>query len=225
MPLALFDLDNTLIAGDSDVTWGRFLADIGAVDPVVTHTTHTRFYEEYLQGTLDIREFCRFAFRPLVEHPLSRLESWRQQFLHDYIRPMIAPGTPALLEQHRRAGDTLVIITATNSFVTRPIAELLGVAELIATEPEMRNGQFTGELYGTPSFREGKVTRLQEWLLARGESPEHIAAATFYSDSQNDIPLLEAVRHAVAVDPDPALAEHARRRGWREISLRSPSAP
>jgi len=221
MRLALFDLDNTLLAGDSDHAWGSFLADIGAVDAETYSRANDAFYAQYLDGTLDIREFCRFVFRPLAQNPLSTLERWREEFLEEQIRPMIAPGATDLLERHRRSGDTLLIITATNSFVTGPIAEMLDVPHLIATEPEFRDGRFTGELAGTPCFQEGKVERLQQWLRAQGQTDGALARACFYSDSRNDIPLLEAVGEPVAVDADPALAAHARHRGWPHISLRS----
>ncbi len=220
MRLALFDLDNTLLAGDSDHAWGRFLAEVGAVDAESYTRANDDFYAQYLAGTLDIYEFCRFVFQPLVAHPLPRLEQWRGEFLRERIQPMIAPGAAKLLAQHRAAGDTLLIITATNSFVTRPIADLLGVDNLIATEPEFRDGRYTGELAATPCFQEGKIERLRDWLRDRGEPLQAMANACFYSDSRNDIPLLEAVGEPVAVDADPALAAHARQRGWPHISLR-----
>ena len=220
MRLALFDLDNTLLAGDSDHAWGRFLAEVGAVDAESYTRANDDFYAQYLAGTLDIYEFCRFVFQPLVAHPLPRLEQWRGAFLRERIQPMIAPGAAKLLAQHRAAGDTLLIITATNSFVTRPIADLLGVDNLIATEPEFRDGRYTGELAATPCFQEGKIERLRDWLRDRGEPLQAMANACFYSDSRNDIPLLEAVGEPVAVDADPALAAHARQRGWPHISLR-----
>ncbi len=220
MRLALFDLDNTLLAGDSDVAWGHFLASVGAVDGKEYVRMHDYFYEQYMEGTLDIREFCRFSFQPLLEHPLPHLQQWRQRFVEEHITNMVAPGSASVLEQHRAAGDTLVIITATNSFVTRPIADLLGVEHLIATEPEISDGRFTGELQGIPCFQDGKIQRLQHWLEARGEPLTRIAEATFYSDSRNDIPLLEAVRTPVAVDPDPLLAAHAEQKGWPRMSLR-----
>jgi HAD superfamily hydrolase (TIGR01490 family) len=223
MRLALFDLDNTLLAGDSDVTWGRFLAEVGAVDAQAYTRANEAFYEQYVAGTLDIREFCRFVFEPLVRHPLPVLERWRREFIEERIRPMIAPGTPALLEEHRRAGHTLLIITATNRFVTQPIAELLRVPHLLATDPEFRDGRYTGEIAGTPCFQEGKIQRLQEWLREQGEPEERIGEARFYSDSRNDIPLLEAVAEPVAVDADPALEAHAEARGWPRISLRTPA--
>jgi HAD superfamily hydrolase (TIGR01490 family) len=220
MRLALFDLDNTLLAGDSDHAWGRFLAEVGAVDAETYTRANDAFYAQYLAGTLDIYEFCRFVFQPLVAHPLPRLERWRGEFLRERIRPMIAPGAAELLARHRATGDTLLIITATNSFVTRPIADMLGVEHLIATEPEFRDGRYTGELAATPCFQEGKIERLRDWLGERGEPEQTMARACFYSDSRNDIPLLEAVGEPVAVDADPALAAHARERGWPHISLR-----
>lgn len=220
MRLALFDLDNTLLAGDSDVTWGHFLASIGAVDGKEYARAHDTFFTQYNQGTLDIAEFCRFAFRPLVTHPLEQLLQWRERFIQEQIRPMIAPGTPGILRQHQDAGDTLVLITATNRFVTGPIADLLGIENLIATEPEMVNGKYTGEVNGVPCFQSGKIQRLEQWLEIRGESKDRIAEASFYSDSRNDIPLLEAVSDPVAVDPDPVLAAHAEHKGWRQLSLR-----
>jgi HAD superfamily hydrolase (TIGR01490 family) len=169
MRLALFDLDNTLLAGDSDHAWGRFLAEVGAVDAETYTRANDAFYAQYLAGTLDIYEFCRFVFQPLVAHPLPRLERWRGEFLRERIRPMIAPGAADLLARHRATGDTLLIITATNSFVTRPIADMLGVEHLIATEPEFRDGRYTGELAATPCFQEGKIERLRDWLGERGE--------------------------------------------------------
>ena len=225
MTLALFDLDNTLLAGDSDHAWGEFLIRMGAVNPTCHAETNDHFYQEYVAGTLDIHAFCRFAFAPLAEHPRQQLEAWRERFLDEVIRPMIAPGAPALLERHRTAGDELIIITATNQFVTQPIADMLGVDRLIATLAEEReDGEFTGELEGTPCFQEGKIVRLHQELADHADPEATIASATFYSDSRNDIPLLERVGRPVAVDPDPALDEHARQRGWPRISLRQPEA-
>jgi HAD superfamily hydrolase (TIGR01490 family) len=224
MQLAIFDLDNTLLAGDSDHAWGHFLAEVGAVDPDAYTRANDDFYAQYMAGTLDIYEFCRFVFQPLVRHPLPQLQRWRDTFLQERIRPMIAPCAPSLLARHRDAGDTLLIITATNSFITRPIADMLGIRELLATEPEFRDGRYTGELAATPCFQEGKIERLRQWLRERGEPESVMAEAFFYSDSRNDIPLLEAVRRPVAVDADPALAAHARHRGWPQISLRDPAA-
>ncbi|WP_017940791.1 MULTISPECIES: HAD family phosphatase [unclassified Thioalkalivibrio] len=225
MALALFDLDNTLLAGDSDHAWNQFLAEVGAVHPTCHAETNDRFYQEYVAGVLDIHEFCRFAFSPLAEHPRAQLDEWRKRFIDTLIRPMIAPGAPRLLAEHREAGDELVIITATNQFVTQPIADMLGVDHLIATLAEEReDGEFTGELTGVPCFQEGKIVRLRQHLADHPDPEGTIAQASFYSDSRNDIPLLEQVGRPVAVDPDPTLAEHARNKGWPVISLRDTTA-
>jgi HAD superfamily hydrolase (TIGR01490 family) len=216
--LALFDLDNTLLAGDSDHEWGQFLVDLGIVDRSEYEALNHRFYEQYKAGTLDIREFCRFSFAPLAAHPLDQLHGWREQFMRERIEPMIAPGARRLLMKHREAGDALVIITATNRFVTEPIAHLLGVEHLLATEPHFERGCYTGELEGVPCFQGGKVTRLEQWL----NTQPHLTldGSWFYSDSHNDLPLLERVAYPVAVDPDETLAETAQARGWKQISLR-----
>ncbi|APZ42183.1 HAD family hydrolase [Acidihalobacter ferrooxydans] len=216
MGLALFDLDNTLLSGDSDYEWGRFLADIGAVDREQYARTNARFHADYLAGRLDIHAFSRFSFTPLAENPPGVLQAWRAQFLEERIRPLVGAPALALVEKHRAAGDTLMIITATNSFVTRPIADLFGVAHLIATEPKRVGERFVPEIEGIPAFQEGKVLRLQAWLEAH---PELDGERWFYSDSRNDVPLLERVDHPVAVDPDETLAQIAAERGWPVISL------
>jgi HAD superfamily hydrolase (TIGR01490 family) len=217
MPLAIFDLDNTLLAGDSDYLWGVFLAERGIVDADHYERENERFYREYKEGRLDIHEFLRFALAPLARHAPSELAAWRDAFLVKKIDPIILPKARHLVERHRLAGDTLLIITATNSFVTAPIAARLGIPHLIATEPALRDGHYTGEVEGVPSFREGKVIRLEQWLEAHGAT---LAGSSFYSDSHNDLPLLERVDHPVAVDPDPALAAFAGARGWPILSLR-----
>lgn len=218
MGLALFDLDNTLLDGDSDHEWTRFLMDEGIVDRETADQANERFYADYVAGTLDIHAFARFAFEPLAAHPPERLEAWRARYLRERIEPMITAGARELVERHRAAGDTLVLITATNSFVTRPIADLLRIEHLIATEPRRVDGRFVAEIEGTPAFREGKVTRLEHWL---GSRPELAGAESWcYSDSHNDLPLLERVDHPVAVNPDPSLAEIAATRGWPVIGLR-----
>ncbi len=216
MPLAIFDLDNTLLAGDSDYLWGRFLAEIGAVDGDAYERENQRFYDDYRAGHLDIMAFLAFSLRPLAENRPQDLVAWHARFMREKIEPCITAAAEALLASHRAAGDTLMIITATNAFVTAPIAARLGVAELIATEPEMRDGRYTGRVAGVPSFREGKVTRLQQWLDAHGAT---LDGAAFYSDSHNDLPMLERVDRPVAVDPDDVLKAHAERRGWPVISL------
>ncbi|MEW8043212.1 MAG: HAD family hydrolase [gamma proteobacterium symbiont of Phacoides pectinatus] len=217
MALAIFDLDNTLLAGDSDYLWGVFLAEHGIVDARWYEQENERFYREYREGRLDIHEFLRFSLKPLSEHPLERLHAWRERFLEEKIEPIILPRARELVERHRAAGDTLMIITATNAFVTAPIAQRLGIEHLIATEPEHLGDRYTGRVAGTPSFQEGKVERLGSWLRA---SDADLNGSSFYSDSHNDIPLLERVEHPVAVDPDAALAAHAARLGWPVITLR-----
>lgn len=217
MRLAIFDLDNTLLSGDSDHLWGEFLAEHGLVDGEHYRRENDRFLADYQAGRLDIHEFLRFSLAVLTRHEASELTRLRARFIDEKIAPIVAPGAPGLLARHREAGDHLMIITATNSFVTSPIAQRLSVDSLLATEPEMRDGRYTGEVSGTPCFREGKITRLDQWLT------EHVAdlsGATFYSDSRNDLPLLERVDHPVAVDPDPVLTETAHNRGWPIISLR-----
>jgi len=216
MALALFDLDETLIAGDSDYEWGSHLVDIGKVDADYYTSENERFYKEYLEGTLDVYEFLKFALRPLADHPYEELCDWRDNYIQKRIKPIIKSKTYDLLKKHRDAGDYLVIVTATNSFITEPTKEIFGMDDLIATEPEMKDGKFTGQVYGTPSFGPGKVTRLKEWLEGSKHSLE---GSYFYSDSRNDIPLLELVSHPIAVDADKVLSEHAAKNNWQHISL------
>ncbi|SFN43284.1 histidinol-phosphatase [Marinobacter pelagius] len=217
MTLALFDLDNTLLAGDSDHAWGEFLVEEGLVDAEEYRKANDRFYEEYLNGELDIFHYLRFALQPLARHDMDELLAWREAFLEKKVRPMMQDKARELLDQHRQQGHTLMIITATNRFVTEPIAELLGVEHLIATEPELVNGRYTGEVAGVPSFQDGKVTRLNDWLDHHKRTLE---GAWFYSDSHNDVPLLKQVENPVAVDPDPRLEALAKESGWPVISLR-----
>jgi len=220
LALAIFDLDNTLLGGDSDYLWGLFLAEQGIVDGAEYERANARFYADYRAGRLDIYAFLRFALAPLRDNAPEDLLRWRAQFLHEKIAPIILPAARTLIERHRAAADTLLIITATNAFVTAPIAEALGVPHLIATVPEQVDGRYTGGVAGTPAFQEGKVVRLHEWLSASGAD---LAGSSFYSDSHNDLPLLERVDHPVAVDPDEPLERHARARGWPVISLRKPA--
>ena len=218
MRLALFDLDNTLLAGDSDFEWAQFLIEQGVLDREVYEARNQIFYDQYKAGTLDIYEFLDFQLKPLSRHSRAQLDNWHADFMARKIIPMIAAGTPALLEKHR--DDVCVIVTATNSFVTAPIAKYLGVPHLIATEPEQIAGEFTGRPDGLPSFKEGKVRRLHEWLAGRGESLADVSESWFYSDSLNDLPLLEVVKNPIAVDPDATLKAVAEGRGWSVISLR-----
>jgi HAD superfamily hydrolase (TIGR01490 family) len=215
--LAIFDLDNTLLRGDSDHAWGEFLVEQGAVDRARYASENDRYYAAYLAGTLDIYEFLeQHQLRPLAENDRATLERWRAEFVRSKIAPLITPAARALVEQHRARGDTLLIITATNSFITTPIATAFNIPHLIATEPEELNGQFTGKVAGIPSYREGKVERLSEWLHDRHEN---LDGSWFYSDSHNDLPLLNMVDHPVAVNADETLAQYARTRGWTMIEL------
>jgi HAD superfamily hydrolase (TIGR01490 family) len=215
--LAIFDLDNTLLAGDSDYLWGQFLVEQGIVPPEDYEQANQAFYQQYREGTLDINEFLAFQLAPLGRHEPSQLERWRSQYLEEKIRPIILPQAQDLLASHRAQGHILLIITATNRFLTEPIAHMLGVDDLIATEPEIQNGHYTGRVKGIPSYREGKVTRLDAWLKKRTLA---LDLSWFYSDSHNDIKLLERVTYPVAVDPDEILAAHARTKGWTILSLR-----
>lgn len=217
MRLAIFDLDHTLLTADSDFLWGQFLCQQGVVDADAYARENLRFYQEYQAGTLDIEAFCAFSFKPLTEHPRARLEAWRAAFLADKIEAVIAPGALPLIRQHKAAGDYTLIMTATNSFITQPIAERLGVDALIATDPEEVDGRFTGRLKGVPNFQYGKVTRLGQW---RDDQPHTFDHVTFYSDSRNDLPLLKAADTAIAIDPDPVLKAEAEQRGWPIHSLR-----
>lgn len=217
MSLAIFDLDNTLLEGDSDYLWGRFLVEHGIVDGPSYERENKRFYDEYKSGTLDIYEFLNFSLQPLAEHDMDTLQRWHGQFMEQTIRPIMLPKAVELLETHRKKGDYLLIITATNSFVTAPIAAEFGVDAMLATEPELKHGRYTGRVAGIPCFREGKVQRLEQWLKQTGRN---LADSTFYSDSHNDLPLLEMVEKPVAVDPDETLEAHAQMKGWNVISLR-----
>ena len=220
MRLVLFDLDNTLLAGDSDYEWGQFLIDRGVLDRETYEAQNRAYYDQYVAGTLDIHEYLGFALRPLAEHPPAELERWHAEFMRLRIEPMITPAARKLVHAHLASNDLCAIVTATNSFVTAPIAKAFGVKHLIATEPEMQGGRFTGRVRGTPCFREGKVKRLDEWLGAQGKRLTDFAESVFYSDSHNDLPLLERVSRPVAVDADGALAAEAGRRGWASMSLR-----
>ena len=217
MSLAIFDLDNTLLSIDSDHAWGEFLLEQGAVDPVAYREANERFMADYNAGTLDMAAFLEMALKPLADNSPEQLAAWHQQFMASKIEPHILPKAEELLARHRTKGDTLLIITATNRFITGPIAERLGVDDLIAVEPEMVDGRYTGRVDGVPSYREGKVIRLQAWLEAQDITMD---GAWFYSDSHNDLPLLEKVDHPVAVDPDDTLRKVAEERHWRIMSLR-----
>ncbi|MES2355228.1 MAG: HAD family hydrolase [Pseudomonadota bacterium] len=216
--LVLFDLDNTLLNGDSDFEWAQFLIEKGVLEREVYEAKNREFYEQYKAGTLDINAFLDFQLKPLSRHSRIQLEEWRHEFIQQKILPLITASAREIVNSHKNS--LTVIITATNTFVTRPIADLLGVTHLIATEPEARDGEFTGRVTGTPCFREGKVTRLNEWLASRETSLKEFESSHFYSDSLNDLPLLSNVTNPVAVDPDPTLRTHAETHAWPIISLR-----
>lgn len=218
MSLAIFDLDNTLIAGDSDHSWGEFLVEKQLVDVVAYRIQNDLFYEQYKEGTLDILAYQRFALAPLSRFSLQELSDLHDEFLAKYIQPLMLPKAQALLQQHREQGDFLLIITATNSFITHPIARLLDVDDILATDGEIVDGRYTGEIVGTACFQGGKVTRLNEWLASNNFS---LSDSYFYSDSINDLPLLEQVTNPVAVDPDDRLRKIAEERQWPVMSLRA----
>ena len=217
MSLALFDLDNTLLAGDSDYLWGCFLVEKGLVDKQLYEEANERFYRQYAEGELDIHEFLRFALTPLASNDPELLDSMHEEFMQVHIKPIMSQAGMKRIAYHRSQGDHPVIITATNSFVTRPIANAFGISDLIATEPEKIDGKYTGNVDGTPCFQHGKIERLHAWLEQSGVD---FADSWFYSDSHNDLPLLEEVAHPVAVDPDDKLRDAAEQRNWQITSFR-----
>lgn len=217
MNLALFDLDNTLLAADSDHAWAQFLIEEGVLHAHEYDAKNEWFYERYKDGTLDIHEFLDFQLKPLAGRPRAQLDAWHQQFMQRKIRPAIVPRAAELIASHSDA--LTAIVTATNRFITEPIAAELGVPNLLATDIEEVDGLFTGRPRGTPTFREGKIHRVNEWLAALGFRLEDFES-WFYSDSLNDLPLLALVDHPVAVDPDATLRAHAQERGWPVISLK-----
>lgn len=220
MNLTLFDLDNTLLNGDSDFEWSQFLIRIGVLDRELFETSNLAFYEHYKAGTLDIEEFLDFQLKPLSRHARKTLDEWHQRFMREQVLGMITQPARELVDRHLAAGDVCVIITATNSFVTEPIAREFGIEHLIATEPEHKNGEFTGRVAGIPSFREGKIIRLDNWLAERDWTLHNFTNSTFYSDSLNDLPLLCKVKNPVAVNPDATLHAHAALNDWPVMSLR-----
>ena len=220
MNLALFDLDNTILAGDSDYNWSRFLIQEGYLDGAIHAEKNEKFYADYKDGTLDIFAFVEFQFKPLARNPRSVLNQLLKKYVEEVIKPMITEKARALVKKHQEAGDLIIVITATNSFITKPIAALFGIENLIGTDPEEKEGEFTGKVSGTPSFKEGKVTRLESWLKSKNLSLASFEKSYFYSDSHNDLPLMEKVTHPVAVDSDDILSEYATSKGWPQISLR-----
>lgn len=217
MALAIFDLDNTLIAGDSDYLWGEFLVKNNYVNADEFSQQNKQFYEDYKTGSLDIMAYQRFALKPLSEQSMETLNEWHAQFMKTFIEPIILPKAQALVDEHKKKGDRVIIITATNTFITRRIGLRYGIAELLGTNGEIKDKRYTGEVDGIPTFQEGKVTRLNEWLKKENES---LKDSYFYSDSFNDLPLLEIVDHPVVVDGDEKLLDIALSKGWPSISLR-----
>jgi HAD superfamily hydrolase (TIGR01490 family) len=222
MSLAIFDLDNTLIADDSDYLWGQFLVDQGIVDKEQYEHANAKFYEDYRQGKLDIVEFLNFSLQPLADNEPEQLYQWRAQFIEQIITPILLKPAQQLVDKHKARGDTLLVITATNRFVTEPIVKLYGIDNLLATTPEFIDGRYTGGFTGVPCFREGKVTLLEAWLE---NSPHTLEGSWFYSDSHNDLPLLSLVDNPVAVDPDEKLTATAKQADWSIISLRNNHCP
>ena len=220
MNLALFDLDNTILAGDSDYNWSRFLIQEGYLDGEVHAEKNEKFYADYKAGTLDIYAFVEFQFRPLARNPRSVLNQLLKKYVEEVIKPMITKKAYALERKHHEEGALLIVITATNSFITKPIAALFGIENLIGTDPEEKEGEFTGKVSGLPSFKEGKVTRLEAWLKNKNLSLVDFKKSYFYSDSHNDLPLMQKVTHPIAVDADDILTEYAKSKGWPLISLR-----
>ena len=220
MNLALFDLDNTILAGDSDYNWSRFLIQEGYLDGAIHAEKNEKFYADYKAGTLDIYAFVEFQFKPLARNPRTVLNQLLKKYVEEVITPMITEKARALVKKHQEAGDLIIVITATNSFITKPIAALFDIENLIGTDPEEKEGEFTGKVSGLPSFKEGKVTRLEAWLQSNHLSLASFEKSYFYSDSHNDLPLMQKVTHPVAVDSDDILSEYATSKGWPQISLR-----
>ena len=217
--LVIFDLDNTLIAGDSDHAWGEFLISKELVDPIVYAQKNDHFYLQYQQQTLDIHEYQAFVLAPLIKLDHQTKQALHDEFMQTVVADLRLEKSDKLIKKHTDAGDKLIIITATNSFISAPIGKWLGIDIVIATDPEIVDGKFTGKLSGTPCFQAGKITRLNEWLAGQNQEQNTIEI-TFYSDSINDLPLLEHVDHPVAVDPDDSLRTHAIAKNWPILSLR-----
>ena len=217
MNLALFDLDNTLLAGDSDFEWAQFLIEQGVLDREIYEARNQEFYEQYKKGTLDIYEFLDFQLKPLARYPRRQLDEWHRSYMQAKIMPMMRETARALVARH--ATDLCAVVTATNSFVTAPIAREFGIEHLGATEPAQDGGEFTGGVAGLPCFRDGKIVRVEAWLAARGQRIDAFERSFFYSDSLNDLPLLARVSDPVAVDPDATLRAHALAHGWPVMSL------
>ena len=221
--LALFDLDHTLLPCDSDYEWGQFLARIGVVDSKYYAQQNERFYQDYKDGKLNIQEFLRFALKPLSEHSRAQLKEWLDAFMEEVITSQLRQQALDLVKRHQDAGDLCCVVTATNSFVTRPIVESFGIQHLVATEPATAGdnplANFTGEVKGIPSFREGKIQRVHDWLATQNLVLDQLPQSYFYSDSMNDLPLLEKVSNPIATNPDARLRDEASKRHWPILEL------
>ncbi len=218
MALAIFDLDHTLLNGDSDYLWGEYMVANNIVDEAEYQRLNQLFLEDYQRGELDNHQYLQFALQPLTLHPIEKLYDWRQDYIENWIKPRIATGTSDLLKKHRQQRDELIIVSATNLFITAPIAELLNIPNILSTEPEIIDNRYTGNYLGTPTYKEGKVTVLAQWLESRDHSLDD---SYFYSDSINDLPLLEQVSQPVAVNPDEPLSQIANQRNWPILDLRA----
>ncbi|HUV21344.1 MAG TPA: HAD family hydrolase [Gammaproteobacteria bacterium] len=216
MTLAIFDLDHTLINGDSDHLWGEYMVENGIVDEQAYRQRNDVFYQDYQRGTLDNDEYLAFALEPLTHYSIDKLHAWRADYVEKWIRPLIAPGTSRLLDEHRERNHHLMIISATNLFVSEPIAHMLGVTTILATEPEIIANRYSGRFLGTPTYQQGKVTVLREWIASNNHD---LVGAYFYSDSLNDLALLEQVDNPVTVNPDDDLKAIAEARAWKIIDL------
>jgi len=216
MTLAIFDLDHTLINGDSDHLWGEYMVENGIVDKQAYRQRNDAFYQDYQRGTLDNDRYLAFALEPLTHYNIEELHAWRADYVEKRIRPLIAPGTTRLLDEHRGKNHQLMIISATNLFVCEPIADMLGVTTVLATKPEIIANRYTGRFLGTPTYQQGKVTALNEWIA---DNNSDLAGAYFYSDSLNDLALLEQVDNPVTVNPDDDLRVIAEERDWKIIDL------
>ncbi len=214
MALAIFDLDKTLIGGDSDFLWGEFMSEIGAVDPNTYQVKNQYFFDEYAKGRLDINEYLEFCLEPLSQNSMTTLNAWHQDFMQQKIQSIILPKAQAVVDKHKSQGDRVLVITATNRFVTAPIVAQYGIDDLLATEPEIKNGRYTGQVKGAPCFQKGKIEHLNRWLVETGEN---LNGAYFYSDSHNDLPMLELVDNPVVVHGDEKLLKIAKDRSWPSL--------
>ena len=214
MALAIFDLDKTLIGGDSDFLWGEFLSEIGAVDADTYQIKNQYFFDQYALGKLNINEYLEFCLEPLSLNSRTTLDEWHQRFMQAKIEKILLPKAQAIIDKHKAQGDTILVITATNSFVTGPIVKRYGIDNLLATNPEVKNGKFTGKVEGEPCFQKGKIAHLDRWLEQTGED---MTGSYFYSDSHNDLPMLELVDNPVVVHGDETLQKVAKERGWPSL--------